>query len=172
MSRNRGVRTASWSVADPAQATWIGPRLLAPAAQQNKRLVPCSARRSLPENTVGASRAIAASLLLPLPSICTAVQAGKAPRNLLNSIESTSPRRLARPRTSPFHGGNTGSNPVGDAKHSKRLKFDLASSFHVTVCNVKLAPPVKPLFSAQSSQQPSIAPCVSHLSLPACRRPS
>ncbi len=28
----------------------------------------------------------------------------------------TSPRRLARPRTSPFHGGNTGSNPVGDAK--------------------------------------------------------
>ena len=25
------------------------------------------------------------------------------------------PRRLARPRTSPFHGGNTGSNPVGDA---------------------------------------------------------
>jgi hypothetical protein len=26
-----------------------------------------------------------------------------------------SPRRLAWPRTSPFHGGNTGSNPVGDA---------------------------------------------------------
>ena len=26
------------------------------------------------------------------------------------------PRRLARPRTSPFHGGNTGSNPVGDAR--------------------------------------------------------
>jgi hypothetical protein len=25
------------------------------------------------------------------------------------------PRRLVRPRTSPFHGGNTGSNPVGDA---------------------------------------------------------
>jgi len=24
-----------------------------------------------------------------------------------------------------FHGGNTGSNPVGDAKHSKRLKSDL-----------------------------------------------
>ena len=23
------------------------------------------------------------------------------------------------PRTSPFHGGNTGSNPVGDAKDSK-----------------------------------------------------
>src|SRR4030088_37103 len=28
------------------------------------------------------------------------------------------PRRLAWPRTSPFHGGNTGSNPVGDAKFS------------------------------------------------------
>ena len=27
----------------------------------------------------------------------------------------TRPRRLAWPRTSPFHGGNTGSNPVGDA---------------------------------------------------------
>src|SRR5438094_1150956 len=24
-------------------------------------------------------------------------------------------RRLARPRTSPFHGGNAGSNPAGDA---------------------------------------------------------
>ena len=35
------------------------------------------------------------------------------------------PRRLAWPRTSPFHGGNTGSNPVGDAKHSKEL-----SRFH------------------------------------------
>ena len=30
------------------------------------------------------------------------------------------PRRLARPRTPPFHGDNTGSNPVGDAKHSGR----------------------------------------------------
>lgn len=25
------------------------------------------------------------------------------------------PLRLARPRTPPFHGGDTGSNPVGDA---------------------------------------------------------
>ena len=29
------------------------------------------------------------------------------------------PRRLAWPRTSPFHGGNTGSNPVGDANKIK-----------------------------------------------------
>ena len=31
------------------------------------------------------------------------------------------PRRLARPRTPPFHGDNTGSNPVGDAKSSQEL---------------------------------------------------
>ena len=31
------------------------------------------------------------------------------------------PRRLAWPRTSPFHGGNTGSNPVGDANKIKNL---------------------------------------------------
>src|SRR6267378_444288 len=48
-------------------------------------------------------------------------KAGKAPRNLLNSMQSTSPRRLARPRTSPFHGGNTGSNPVGDANKINSL---------------------------------------------------
>src|SRR5580693_3300756 len=29
------------------------------------------------------------------------------------------PRRLAWPRTSPFHGGNTGSNPVGDARFNE-----------------------------------------------------
>src|SRR5260370_37307771 len=34
------------------------------------------------------------------------------------------PRRLARPRTPPFHGDNTGSNPVGDANKTK----DLAAS--------------------------------------------
>jgi hypothetical protein len=32
------------------------------------------------------------------------------------------PRRLAWPRTSPFHGGNTGSNPVGDAKLINNLR--------------------------------------------------
>jgi hypothetical protein len=31
------------------------------------------------------------------------------------------PRRLARPRTPPFHGDNTGSNPVGDANKTKEL---------------------------------------------------
>src|ERR1700722_8657054 len=31
------------------------------------------------------------------------------------------PRRLARPRTPPFHGDNTGSNPVGDANKTNNL---------------------------------------------------
>jgi hypothetical protein len=34
------------------------------------------------------------------------------------------PRRLARPRTPPFHGDNMGSNPIGDANpqvNSKNL---------------------------------------------------
>src|SRR3954464_7641388 len=35
--------------------------------------------------------------------------------NVFTGILPRRPRRLARPRTSPFHGGNTGSNPVGDA---------------------------------------------------------
>src|SRR5271155_1562268 len=34
-----------------------------------------------------------------------------------------SPRRLAWPRTSPFHGGNTGSNPVGDANLINHLQI-------------------------------------------------
>ena len=38
-------------------------------------------------------------------------------------MQSTSPRRLARPRTSPFHGGNTGSNPVGDANLLNNLQI-------------------------------------------------
>src|ERR1700685_566915 len=50
----------------------------------------------------------------------TTFDAGKAPcyYELRRKTPShpTSPRRLAWPRTSPFHGGNTGSNPVGDAK--------------------------------------------------------
>jgi hypothetical protein len=35
------------------------------------------------------------------------------------------PRRLAWPRTSPFHGGNTGSNPVGDANNLNELQDPL-----------------------------------------------
>jgi hypothetical protein len=37
------------------------------------------------------------------------------------NLPKSRPRRLARPRTSPFHGGNTGSNPVGDAKSFHQL---------------------------------------------------
>src|SRR6202000_1159199 len=37
------------------------------------------------------------------------------------------PRRLARPRTPPFHGDNTGSNPVGDANKRKDLIQTIAA---------------------------------------------
>ena len=35
------------------------------------------------------------------------------------------PHRLARPRTPPFHGGNGGSNPPGDASSFQRILFPL-----------------------------------------------
>ena len=51
---------------------------------------------------------------------------------------ATSPHRLARPRTSPFHGGNRGSNPLGDAKLDSStsivwncLKNDGGSGFQI-----------------------------------------
>src|SRR5271157_371622 len=37
-------------------------------------------------------------------------------------LASHRPRRLARPRTSPFHGGNAGSNPAGDANILKDFR--------------------------------------------------
>jgi hypothetical protein len=33
---------------------------------------------------------------------------------LTDAINLERPRRLARPRTPPFHGDNMGSNPIGD----------------------------------------------------------
>jgi hypothetical protein len=50
--------------------------------------------------------------------VCDRLVEGSASRCFLR------PRRLARPRTPPFHGGNTGSNPVGDA-----IQFKPVSSF-------------------------------------------
>ena len=48
--------------------------------------------------------------------VCTAtINASPSKRTLKR--RSARPRRLAWPRTSPFHGGNTGSNPVGDANN-------------------------------------------------------
>jgi hypothetical protein len=41
---------------------------------------------------------------------------------------SKRPRRLARPRTPPFHGDNTGSNPVGDANHINSLEAGAGST--------------------------------------------
>src|ERR1700685_3385325 len=50
----------------------------------------------------------AASILTGPRRVVTINGASSTPPNIR-------PRRLAWPRTSPFHGGNTGSNPVGDA---------------------------------------------------------
>ena len=56
--------------------------------------------------------------------------AGKvAVRPLARTSHYLRPRRLARPRTPPFHGDNTGSNPVGDAKFFQALtRFGLEFS--------------------------------------------
>src|SRR5947209_3798098 len=51
------------------------------------------------------------SLTLPLSVV--SIRLGLDEMTYLSA--ASGPRRLARPRTSPFHGGNTGSNPVGDA---------------------------------------------------------
>ncbi len=40
------------------------------------------------------------------------------------------PRRLARPRTPPFHGDNTGSNPVGDANEFNWLRCEQRAAPH------------------------------------------
>jgi hypothetical protein len=65
------------------------------------------------------------------------------------------PRRLARPRTSPFHGGNTGSNPVGDAKSYQRLRGNRPVSRRHKKAQIsphfRLAPPESPMFSRVSS---------------------
>ena len=70
---------------------------------------------------------------LTLPSTVDNVIDGPTPAGFCKPAQGASslqaahqrPRRLARPRTPPFHGDNTGSNPVGDAKNSEGLKgFD------------------------------------------------
>src|SRR6185503_11555825 len=43
-------------------------------------------------------------------------------RSVLPRAPLPRPRRLARPRTPPFHGDNTGSNPVGDANKTSNLQ--------------------------------------------------
>src|SRR6185369_13054561 len=52
----------------------------------------------------------------------TAVQRLLLSKGLFRFHLPCGPRRLARPRTSPFHGGNTGSNPVGDANKIKNFR--------------------------------------------------
>jgi hypothetical protein len=64
----------------------------------------------------------------------TADEPVQAPRN-------QRPRRLARPRTPPFHGDNTGSNPVGDAKYFQAFRANRArSDFDVGNATVTMEP--------------------------------
>src|SRR5579862_321607 len=68
----------------------------------------------------------ASGVVITLPSakkrpFLTAWEAAATMNGLQLSSIRESPRRLARPRTSPFHGGNTGSNPVGDAKSNQAV---------------------------------------------------
>ena len=60
------------------------------------------------------------------------------------ALASPGPRRLAWPRTSPFHGGNTGSNPVGDANLDKE----------VLQCCFRISKRLKPFF--QVLRQPYV----------------
>src|SRR5665213_304846 len=58
---------------------------------------------------------------------------GNQPPKLDSPTKPTSlrPRRLARPRTPPFHGDNTGSNPVGDANKMSRLRACRATTRNI-----------------------------------------
>src|SRR3984957_1138118 len=72
----------------------------------------------------------------------------KATANIKSSpafLPQSRPRRLAWPRTSPFHGGNTGSNPVGDAStitndYGVICNFYSPSTLRAVLCTPVLTP--------------------------------
>ena len=111
--------------------------------------------QALPENKVAASKAIAGSLLLRQPSTCTTVQSGQGTEEPVKLNAVNSPRRLARPRTSPFHGGNTGSNPVGDANSFQELtgngRFAAGTKRHNSVANFWPGLPNRQCFRASAA---------------------
>ena len=85
------------------------------------------------------------------------------------------PRRLARPRTPPFHGDNTGSNPVGDANKTKKLAEITPNRRGPIWGPVK--PPQRPQAPAgappvASSPRPFVAPSAWPASAPARTHPS
>ena len=65
------------------------------------------------------------------------------------------PRRLAWPRTSPFHGGNTGSNPVGDAKSFQQFRdidyFPAGTKRHNSLANFWPGSPNRECFCASGA---------------------
>ena len=86
----------------------------------------CAGPDGLPHRIVAAT----GSVLTP-PSQVGSLHKGAYGRFKPLSALQQRPRRLARPRTPPFHGDNTGSNPVGDATkinsldHKQQAKVNL-----------------------------------------------
>ena len=68
----------------------------------------------------------------PTPTVCFSL--GRSDREELSVAQR--PRRLARPRTSPFHGGNGGSNPPGDAKNAPARFWPLPRPGSVLLSNL------------------------------------
>ena len=64
-------------------------------------------------------------ILLTLKGDIVSVGEGEGATGAVIFLES--PRRLARPRTPPFHGDNMGSNPIGDTNQFKG--FDISRLF-------------------------------------------
>ena len=72
---------------------------------------------------------------------------------LITNLAAFRPHRLARSRTPAFHAGNTGSNPVGDAKDYPRVmrNFDPFSFLMALISNLntdhdqRLKDPLKPV---------------------------
>ena len=71
--------------------------------------------RDLGTRWMGAQARLPAAFLTRMELIDT-FRVAFAARLRAHCAPNSRPRRLARPRTPPFHGDNTGSNPVGDAK--------------------------------------------------------
>ena len=59
--------------------------------------------------------------LTPLPRVDSLCKSTSS-RCFSRFCSPNRPRRLARPRTPPFHGDNTGSNPVGDANRINKIE--------------------------------------------------
>ena len=85
------------------------------------RVFPCQVHRFITNENGRLRNSFSAQPGLRVPAILTWLQRLVTIKCCLGNPPHSCPRRLAWPRTSPFHGGNTGSNPVGDAKSYQRF---------------------------------------------------